>query len=239
MTPIEVARSYIGQHGSHFWQHVGHAPEEWCGDFFATVCDEGGAPVPYHTSWVPNWKVWAEQHGAWLPNSGSPDLTHNVVGCLHDWNGDALADHVTLVAGWNANGTVDVIGGNQGGGGLANSTVSEWNASRSQILGFFISGQLAAPVVPKVPPTPPPLNCPQDPLWYNNAADNPLLCVMLARCLNYVSGRGLVETGTYDAPTFHAMQDFQKFMGMKVQDGQYRAVDRLTLQHAVNVKAGR
>jgi hypothetical protein len=108
----------------------GRGAESWCADFASWVLTQAGVPMndPYCPSIVNTLKHDGRWKGRSNPQPG--DLV------LFDWDGDGVADHVGIVKGVNANGTIETIEGNSDKPGTGQSGVWEHTRSMGTIMGF-------------------------------------------------------------------------------------------------------
>ncbi|MBS2031059.1 MAG: CHAP domain-containing protein [Deltaproteobacteria bacterium] len=110
--------------------YFGRGAESWCADFASWVYTHAG--VPMNNPWCPGIVQNLKAEGRWKGRSNPQpgDLV------LFDWNGDGVADHVGIVKGVNADGTIETIEGNSDKPGTSQSGVWEHTRSMGTIMGF-------------------------------------------------------------------------------------------------------
>jgi peptidoglycan hydrolase-like protein with peptidoglycan-binding domain len=131
---ISVAESQLGTMESgdnqgailKYPNYFGRGSESWCADFASWVLTHAGKS--FNDPYCPSIVNQARSSGSWKTSNPQPgDLV------LFDWDGDGVSDHVGIVTGRNADGTIATIEGNAGDP----SGVLRHNRNPSTIMGYM------------------------------------------------------------------------------------------------------
>ncbi|WP_051826825.1 CHAP domain-containing protein [Kitasatospora aureofaciens] len=170
--------------GTGFYSSCSGGPEAWCADFAKWVWSQDGVDVSGLTPAAGSFGQY---------NGGLHSTPHVGDAVLFNYNGAGYADHVALVTAVNADGTINDIGGNQGGvrGNWSATSHVTANTHFNGTVGSYLGGQrisgYVSPIGGRDASTPPP---PPAPPTKNN------------RVIETVEGGALHEVYT-DAAGWH------------------------------------
>ncbi len=92
---------------------VGSSPAPWCAYFTSWVGRQAGIPIGEGgkgEGWVPAVKEWGESTGRYIPPGSAPPQAGDMV--LFDRAGDGVLDHIGIVTGVAADGSISTVEGN-------------------------------------------------------------------------------------------------------------------------------
>jgi Putative peptidoglycan binding domain len=206
-----------------FSANLGRPAEAWCGDFVTDVYKRAQIPLPSMQpgcrtgfAYCPDAVDYGRARGA-TRNSWEAD--HGDI-ALFDWNGDGVADHTEIVAGYR-DGALFTIGGNSGPSNLDSFTGGggvhrhRWPApagtGNSDVLVVLDTAKVVAfggPAHPTRPGNPPPteprLLMLKSPMMHG--AD----VRAVQDALNQRGNAGLAADGIYDPSTRNAVLSWQR-----------------------------
>ena len=85
----------------------------WCSYFVSWVAAEAGSPIGpggRGEGWVPSVRTWAESEGRWIASGSAAPAVGDLV--LFDRAGDGVLDHIGIVTGVGADGSIQTVEGN-------------------------------------------------------------------------------------------------------------------------------
>jgi hypothetical protein len=107
----------------------------WCGAFVTWVWTKAGLPKEALYSddpwmrdlgYTPTDREWAMKNNLWIPK-GSAEKPQPGDAVIFDWEGDGEPDHIAIVTKYNADGTFEHVGGNEGDSVIGTGTRTEAN----------------------------------------------------------------------------------------------------------------